>query len=161
MRRQSPPRRHPIRAARSKPVCESGSFATLSGVRLNQVGITGGAIYLILGLLWVWFAHPPAATWALVGWFAVVAVVECFIPGEANQVSLARAHLAAPALVYALASTFGPLAVVLAVAGLTHPLERTGARPLDKAPTPGGGTGPIVARRPLPPRPPWAAIWGA
>ena len=88
-------------------------------MRLNRVGITGGAIYLALGLLWVGFAQPPAATWALVGWFVLVAAVECFIPGEANQVSLARAHLAAPALVYALASMFGPLAVALAVAGLT------------------------------------------
>jgi phosphatidylglycerophosphate synthase len=121
----------------------SGS-ATLSLVRLNRVGITGGVIYLALGLLWVGFAQPPAATWALVGWFALVAAVECFIPGEANQVSLARAHLAAPALVYALASMFGPLAVALAVAGLTDLVDGTVARRFDRPSTLGGGLDPIV-----------------
>src|SRR6267378_1674626 len=140
MRRQSAPRRHAVRTARSKPI----SFATLSTVRLNRVGIAGGAIYLTLGLLWVWFAQPPAAPWALVGWFALVAAVECFIPGQANQVSLARAHLAAPALVYALASTFGPLAVVLAVAGLTDLVDGTVARRFDRPSTLGGGLDPIV-----------------
>lgn len=60
-------------------------------MRLNRVGITGGVIYLGLGLLWVGLAQPPAPAWVLVAWFAAVAVVEAFIPGEANQVSLARA----------------------------------------------------------------------
>ena len=113
-------------------------------MRLNRVGITGGAIYLALGLVWVGFAQPPAATWALVGWFVLVAAVESFIPGEANQVSLARAHLAAPALVYALASMFGPLAVALAVAGLTDLVDGTVARRFDRPSTLGGGLDPIV-----------------
>jgi len=114
-------------------------------VRLNRTGITGGAIYLVLGILWVWLAQPPAPAWALVVWFAVVAVAECFIPGEANQVSLARAHLAAPALVYALApGRFGPLAVVLAVAGLTDLVDGTVARRFGRPSTLGGGLDPIV-----------------
>jgi cardiolipin synthase (CMP-forming) len=113
-------------------------------VRLNRVGITGGVIYLGLGLLWVGLAQPPAPAWVLVAWFAAVAVVEAFIPGEANQVSLARAHLAAPALVYSLAAELGLLAVVLAVAGLTDLVDGTIARRFDRPSTLGGGLDPIV-----------------
>ena len=97
-------------------------------MKLNRVGVTGGAVYLALGLLWVWLARPPGPAWLLVAWFAIVAVVGSFIPGEANQVTLARAHLAAPALVYAVAALLGPLAVVLAVAGLTDLVDGTVAR---------------------------------
>src|SRR5450759_4743887 len=82
---------------------------------LNRVGVAGGLVYIGLGLAWVWLAQPPAPAWLLVAWFALVAAVGAFIPGEANQVTLARAHLAAPALVYALVGGLGPLAVVLAV----------------------------------------------
>ena len=113
-------------------------------MRLNRVGITGGAIYLGLGLLWVWLAQPAAPAWLLVPWFVVVAAIESFIPGEANQVSLARAHLAAPALVYSLDGAFGLLAVVLAVAGLTDLVDGTVARRFDRPTTLGGGLDPIV-----------------
>jgi phosphatidylglycerophosphate synthase len=113
-------------------------------VRFNRVGITGGAVYLGLGLLWVWLAQPPGPAWALVAWFVLVAAAECFVPGEANQVSLARAYLAAPALVYALAVEFGPLALVLAVAGLTDHVDGTVARRFDRPSTLGGGLDPIV-----------------
>jgi cardiolipin synthase len=113
-------------------------------VRLNKVGITGGAVYLGLGLLWVWLAQPPGPGWVLVGWFTVVALVEAFIPGEANQVSLARAHLAAPALVYSLAAALGLLAVVLAIAGLTDLVDGTIARRFDRPSTLGGGLDPVV-----------------
>jgi cardiolipin synthase (CMP-forming) len=114
-------------------------------VRLNRVGITGGALYLGLGLLWVWLAQPPAPAWMLVVWFVVVATAEAFFPGEANQVSLARAHLAAPALVYSLApGKLGLLAVVLAVAGLTDLVDGTIARRFDRPSTFGGGLDPVV-----------------
>jgi phosphatidylglycerophosphate synthase len=104
----------------------------------------GGAFYLGLGVLWVWVALPPGPALLLVAWFAIVAVVGSFIPGEANQVTLARAHLAAPALVYALASALGPLAVVLAVAGLTDLVDGTIARRFASPSTLGGGLDPIV-----------------
>jgi phosphatidylglycerophosphate synthase len=113
-------------------------------VKLNRVGVTGGVVYLALGLLWVWLARPPGPAWLLVAWFAIVAVVGSFIPGEANQVTLARAHLAAPALVYALAALLGPLAVVLAVAGLTDLVDGTVARRFASPSTLGGGLDPIV-----------------
>ena len=114
-------------------------------MRLNRVGIVGGAIYLVLGLLWVWLAGPPGPAWLLVGWFVVFASVEAFIPGEANQVSFARAHLAAPAFVYAVApGHLGLLAVVLAVAGLSDLVDGTIARRFERPSTLGGGLDPVV-----------------
>jgi cardiolipin synthase len=78
-------------------------------------------------------------------WFAAIAVVEGFIPGEANQVSLARAHLAAPAFVYALVpGHLGLLAVVLALAGLTDLVDGTIARRFERPSTFGGGLDPVV-----------------
>ena len=114
-------------------------------MRLNRAGITGGAIYVALGLLWVGLARPAAPASLLVAWFLVVAAFEAFIPGEANQVSIARAHLAAPALVYSLApGQLGVLAVVLAVAGLTDLVDGTVARRFESPSTLGGGLDPIV-----------------
>ena len=113
-------------------------------MRLNRVGVIGGLVYLALGILWVWLARPPGPAWMLVAWFAVVAVFGAFIPGEANQVTLARAQLAAPALVYSLAAALGPLAVVLAVAGLTDLVDGTVARRFDRPSTLGGGLDPVV-----------------
>lgn len=112
---------------------------------LNRVGVAGGAVYVVLGLAWVWLAQPPAPAWLLVSWFVVVAGFEAFIPGEANQVTLARAHLAAPALAYSLSpGHLGPLAVVLAVAGLTDLVDGTVARRFERPSTFGGGLDPIV-----------------
>jgi phosphatidylglycerophosphate synthase len=112
---------------------------------LNRVGVAGGAVYVVLGLAWVWLAQPPAPAWLLVAWFVVVAGFEAFIPGEANQVTLARAHLAAPALAYSLSpGHLGPLAVVLAVAGLSDLVDGTVARRFERPSTFGGGLDPIV-----------------
>ena len=59
--------------------------------------------------------------------------------------SLARAYLAAPALVYALRpAASGSLAVVLAVAGLTDLVDGTIARRFDEPSTLGGGLDPVV-----------------
>ncbi|HXN77171.1 MAG TPA: CDP-alcohol phosphatidyltransferase family protein [Candidatus Dormibacteraeota bacterium] len=114
-------------------------------MRLNRVGFTGSVVYLVLGVAWVWLAQPPAPAWLLVAWFVVVAAVEALIPGEANQVTLARAHLAAPALAYSVSpGHLGLLAVVLAVAGLTDLVDGTVARRFERPSTFGGGLDPIV-----------------
>ena len=114
-------------------------------MKLNRLGAAGGAIYLVVGLAWVWLAQPPAPAWLLVAWFVVVAGVETFIPGEANQVTLARAHLAAPALAYSVSQGhLGQLAVVLAVAGLSDLVDGTVARRFERPSTFGGGLDPIV-----------------
>jgi phosphatidylglycerophosphate synthase len=114
-------------------------------VRFNRLGAAGGAVYLVLGVVWVWLAQPPAPAWLLVAWFVLVAAVEAFIAGEANQFTLARAHLAAPALAYSLwPGHLGPLAVVLAVAGLSDLVDGTVARRFERPSTFGGGLDPIV-----------------
>ena len=110
-----------------------------------MVGAASGAVYVVLGVAWVWLAQPPAPAWVLVAWFVLVAVVEAFIPGEANQVTLARAHLAAPALAYAVSpGHLGLLVVVLAVAGLTDLVDGTIARRFDRPSTFGGGLDPVL-----------------
>jgi phosphatidylglycerophosphate synthase len=102
------------------------------------------AAYLLLGLAWV-AAASPGPGFLLAGWFVGVAAVGLFIPGVANQVSLARAYLAAPALAYALIpDRLGLLAVVLAVAGLTDVVDGTIARRFDRPSTFGGGLDPVV-----------------
>jgi cardiolipin synthase len=114
-------------------------------MRITRTGVFFSAAYLILGLVWVFGARPPGAEAPYVAWFVVVAIVGAFIPGIANQVSLARAYLAAPALAYSVtADHLGLLAVVLAVAGLTDLVDGTIARRFDRPSTLGGGLDPVV-----------------
>jgi cardiolipin synthase len=114
------------------------------------VGITRLAVlislaYLVVGLVWALAAGPPGSSAVLAGWFVLVAVVGAFIPGIANQVSLARAYLAAPALAYSMApGHLGLLAVVLAIAGLTDLVDGTIARRFDRRSNLGGGLDPVV-----------------
>lgn len=101
--------------------------------------------YVVLGLAWVFVASPPGSTGLFVAWLVVVGVAGASIPGVANQVSLARAYLAAPALAYSMTSgNLGALAVVLAVAGLTDLVDGTIARRLDQPSNLGGGLDPVV-----------------
>ncbi len=113
-------------------------------MRLNRVGVIAGAIYLALGLLWIWLARPDGGSWWPALWFILVALFGAFIPGEANQVSLSRAYLAAPALTYSLAGWLGPVAVVAAVASLTDLVDGTVARRFQRPTTLGGGLDPVV-----------------
>jgi Phosphatidylglycerophosphate synthase len=113
-------------------------------VRFNRAGVAFGLAYIVLGVAWVALAKP-AAPLLLVAWFVIVAALGGFVPGIANQVSLARAHLAAPALLYSLESDrLGYLAVVLALAGLTDLVDGTIARRFDKPSMLGGGLDPVV-----------------
>ena len=113
-------------------------------MRLNRAGIIFGVVYLLLGFAWL-FGAEPVQPFLIAAWFVVVAAAGCFVPGVANQVSLARAYLAAPALVYSLApDRLGLLAVVLALAGLTDLVDGTIARRFDKPSALGGGLDPVV-----------------
>jgi cardiolipin synthase (CMP-forming) len=109
-------------------------------VRLERTGLVASVIYLCLGVGWAVIAGAPAA----IVWFLVVAACEAFIPGEANQVSLARAYLAAPVLVYGLIGDLGSVAVVVAVAALTDLVDGTIARRFAKPSNFGGGLDPVV-----------------
>lgn len=96
---------------------------------------------MAIGLSW---SIVTGAPWPLAAWFVVVALVGAFVPGEANQVSLARAYLAAPAAEYALSGQFGALAVVVALAGLTDLVDGTVARRFESPTNFGGGLDPVV-----------------
>jgi len=114
-------------------------------VRIRQTGVVFSALYLVFGLGWALLTGPPGPVGLYVGWIAVVAVAGAFIPGIANQVSLARAYLAAPALAYSMApGNLGLLAVVLAIGGLTDLVDGTIARRFDRPSTLGGGLDPVV-----------------
>ena len=98
-------------------------------------------LYLAAGLAWLALAREP---WWVGVWFVLVAVAGASVPGEANQVSLARAYLAAPAAAYAVGRQFAPLAVVVAIAGLTDLVDGTVARRIKQPTNFGGGLDPVV-----------------
>ncbi len=109
-------------------------------MRLNRIGVIAGIVYLALGLAWARWAGVPVA----VAWFVLGAVVGAFIPGEANHVTLARAYLAAPVLFYAMEKSFAPIAVAVALAGLTDLADGTIARRFSRPSRLGSGLDPVV-----------------
>jgi phosphatidylglycerophosphate synthase len=114
-------------------------------MRPSRTGAVASLIYLGLGLAWILGTHPPGPVPVLVAWLALVALVGVFIPGEANQVSLSRAYLAAPALAYA-GSTggLGLLAITVSIAGLSDLADGTIARRFERPTELGGGLDPVV-----------------
>jgi cardiolipin synthase len=100
--------------------------------------------YVIAGLAWAWLSGQPGPAWLESVWFATVAAVGARLPGPANQVSLARAYLAAPAFVYSLHQDFGLLAVCVALAGLTDLVDGTIARRFKRPSNLGGALDPVV-----------------
>lgn len=109
-------------------------------MRLHQTGVIAGLGFLVIGAAWAVLSGNVV----YIAWFVVVAAAGCFIPGEANQVTLARAYLAAPAFAYATSKAFGPLAVTVAIAGMTDLLDGTVARRLGQLSNFGGGLDPVV-----------------
>ena len=109
-------------------------------MRLSRGGVVASLVYLVLGGTWA--ALSGDVLFGL--WFVAVAAAGAFIPGEANQVTLARAYLAAPALAYATQQEFGPLAVTIAVASVTDLLDGTVARRFATPSQFGGGLDPVV-----------------
>ncbi|TMC53050.1 MAG: CDP-alcohol phosphatidyltransferase family protein [Chloroflexi bacterium] len=110
-------------------------------MRLNRAGVGAGVIYLVLGSAW---AVATGVPWWGMAWLVAVAVIGAFLPGEANQVSLARAYLAAPALTYALRGEFAGLAVTVAIASVTDLVDGTIARRFARTSSFGGGLDPVV-----------------
>ena len=110
-------------------------------MRLQRSGVIAGLVYLVLGLAWISLTQPPLY---LIAWLFAVVVVGSYIPGEANQVTLARAYLAVPAFAYAVSGEFGLLAVVVAVAGVTDLLDGTIARRFSQPSQLGGALDPVV-----------------
>jgi cardiolipin synthase (CMP-forming) len=110
--------------------------------RKSSVGFS--LVYVALGLGWLLLAKPPGELWPQVLWLVAVAAAGLFVPGIANQVSLARAYLAAPALAYSLAGELGLLAVTMALAGLSDLVDGTVARRFASPSSLGGGLDPVV-----------------
>ena len=90
----------------------------------------------------IWAASVLSPSWLI--WFLGVALVGAFIPGAANQVTVARAYLAGPAFLYAVRDDFGAVAVLVALAGLTDLLDGTVARRFGSPTNFGGGLDPVV-----------------
>jgi len=81
----------------------------------------------------------------LVCWLLAAAAFGCFLPGSANQVTLVRAHSAGFGFVFALSpATFGLLAGVVALAGLSDLLDGAVARWFEDASPLGGALDPVV-----------------
>jgi len=111
----------------------------------TRAAIAASVVYVVAGLAWAWSGGQPGPPLLVSSWIVLVAAVGSFIPGIANQVTLARAYLAAPALVYAMApGGFGPLAVTVAIAGLTDLVDGTIARRTQGVSSFGGGLDPVV-----------------
>jgi phosphatidylglycerophosphate synthase len=113
-------------------------------IRPTAVGIGASACLLAADLAWLALARPPALAF-LAAWFAALAVFGAFLPGLANQVTLSRAHLAGPALVYSLLpSRLLELAAVVSLAGLSDLVDGLIARRLGSSTRIGGGLDPVV-----------------
>lgn len=114
-------------------------------MRTTRAAIAASVVYVGAGLAWAWLSGQPGPPLTVSAWLVLVAVAGAFIPGIANQVTLARAYLAAPALVYAMSpGGFGPLAVTVAIAGLTDLVDGTIARRTRAVSSLGGGLDPVV-----------------
>jgi cardiolipin synthase len=112
--------------------------------RPRVTGVVAGIAFLAAGLTWVSLAAPHASLLVL-AWVAGLAVAGAWMPGVANQVTLARAYLAAPALVYALApGALLPLVAIVTVAGLTDLVDGSIARRLERPTEFGGALDPVV-----------------
>lgn len=112
-------------------------------MRSRPAGLVGALIYLAAGLAWIGLARPGGWPY-LLAWFAAVAAVGIFLPGPANQVTLARAYLAAPALLYATSGSLGGLAACVAVAGATDLADGAVARRFRSVSQIGGALDPVV-----------------
>jgi cardiolipin synthase len=113
-------------------------------VYADRTARVASIIYVSAGLAWAWLSGQPGPAWLESAWFVSVAAVGARLPGPANQVSLARAYLAAPALVYSMHQDFGLLAVCVALAGLTDLVDGTVARRFVRPSDLGGALDPIV-----------------
>jgi phosphatidylglycerophosphate synthase len=125
-------------------------IAVVRSLRLRRAGVAGSVLLLASSVGWWVAQHPqdpeiPQLAPILLAWFAALAVVGCFLPGVANQISVTRAYLAGPALAYALdPHGLGGLAIVVAVAGATDLVDGAVARRLECPTRLGGALDPVV-----------------
>ena len=112
--------------------------------RPTSTGLAGAACLLVADAAWLLLTGPPGVP-LLAVWFLAAAAFGAFLPGWANQLSMVRAHLAGPGLVYALSPrSFGLVAVTVALAGLSDVLDGAIARRFEGATSLGGALDPVV-----------------
>lgn len=117
----------------------------MPGLRPSRSGLVGGAAYVLLGLGWLALTRPSGPPGLYLAWWLIVAVAGLFLGGVANQVTLARAYLAAPALTYAVdPSGLGLLAITVTLASLSDLVDGTVARRLAEPTRVGGALDPVV-----------------
>ena len=108
------------------------------------MGLAGSAVFLVADLAWLALARPPGLE-LLLSWFGLLLLAGALVPGAANQVTLARAHLAAPALVYSVdPSRLLQLAAVVTLAGLSDVLDGAVARRFERPSRLGGALDPVI-----------------
>ena len=113
-------------------------------IRPSPVGLAGTAVFLVADLAWLGLARPPGLE-LLLFWFGLLLLAGALVPGAANQVTLARAHLAAPALVYSVdPSRLFQLAAVVSLAGLSDILDGAVARRFERPSRLGGALDPVI-----------------
>lgn len=111
----------------------------------TSAGLVAAPVYLALSALWLWFAPHPGPPALFIVYLVPLLLVTAFLPGAANQVTVSRAYLAAPAFAYAQEPVFFmPLALTVALAGLTDLVDGTVARRLGATTRLGGALDPVV-----------------
>jgi phosphatidylglycerophosphate synthase len=112
--------------------------------RITTLGLAASGFFLVADLVWLAFARPPGLE-VLVAGFVALVLVGAFLPGLANQATLARAHLAGPALVYSLLPMkLLQLAAVVGLAGLSDLADGSLARRGGGPTRLGGALDPVV-----------------
>jgi phosphatidylglycerophosphate synthase len=113
-------------------------------LRTTPASLVGSGCLLAADVAWLVVVRPPWLE-VVVPWFAVLVAVGVFLPGAANQLTLGRAHLAVPALLYSLLpATLLELAAVVGLAGLSDVLDGRLARRLGERSRLGGALDPVV-----------------
>lgn len=113
-------------------------------IRPSPVGLAGSAVFLVADLAWLALARPPGLE-LLLSWFGLLLLAGALVPGAANQVTLARAHLTAPALVYSVdPSRLLQLAAVVTLAGLSDVIDGAVARRFEGPSRLGGALDPVI-----------------
>ncbi|MFZ0215289.1 MAG: CDP-alcohol phosphatidyltransferase family protein [Candidatus Dormiibacterota bacterium] len=116
----------------------------LPPLQLRPPGVLAAVLWLAGAGIWLWVVRPHDGM-AVLGWFVLIAVVGTFIPGVANQVTLARAYLAGIAFTYVLTPAgLGGLATTVAVGALSDLTDGYIARRREEVSRFGGALDPVV-----------------
>ena len=115
-------------------------------MKLARSALVGSFVYGALTVLWLAVVRP-SATPAIVAWTLLLCLGGLLLSGIANQISLARGYLAAPAFFYSSGGRTADLAVaalLVGLAGLTDLVDGTVARHFERPTRVGGALDPVV-----------------